>query len=213
MPMRAEFGPAVCELAIPGYEILHPIGTGGMGQVFLARQLPLGRPVAIKVLAIEPGHNSEERILRFRREAELMASLSHPNVLPVFQYGESDGLPYLILEYIAHGDLRRAMPEGYPMEAERVMAILRPVADALAYLHERGILHRDLKPENILMHEGIVPKVADFGVAVSLMGSNSLTKTGHRIGTLGYVAPEQHYQLEVDEAPTSSRSLRYLMRC
>ncbi len=187
----------ILDLVIPGYEILGPIGSGGMGRVYSARQLNLGRRVAIKVLTIDPAGDHPERIARFRREAEIMAGLSHPHVLPVFDFGEVDGRPYLVLEFVEGGDLRRIMPEGRAMPVAKVVESLGPVAEALEYLHARRILHRDLKPENILIQDG-VPKVADFGVAVSRSGSDLLTRTGQRLGTLGYVAPEQQYQLPVD---------------
>jgi eukaryotic-like serine/threonine-protein kinase len=183
---------------VPGYEILGPLGCGGMGRVYLARQRALGRLVALKILC-PTGDEPEQASPRFRREAELMAGLSHPNILAVYDYGEADGCPYLVMEYVEAGDLRRRMREGQPMPIECARPILAAVGEALACLHDRGILHRDLKPENILMYGEAHPKVADFGIAVLRSGSGTLTRTGQGLGTPGYVAPEQQYRLKVDE--------------
>ena len=170
-----------------------------MSRVFVARQKTLGRLVALKFLAVDPDANPEERRARFRREAEIMANLSHRHVLTVIDYGEAEDRPYLVLEYIPGGDLRRLMPEGKPMPVAEVLRILGPVSEALDYLHGEGVLHRDLKPENILMSEKGEPKVADFGIAVGVSGSGELTRSGQGLGTLGYVAPEQQYRLPIDE--------------
>lgn len=184
---------------IPGYEIRERLGKGGMGEVYLARQLALGRPVAVKFLTPEGESDPDRDLARFRREAELMARVSHPNVLPIYDFGESDGRPYLVVEYVRDGDLRRRMAAGRPMPADQVRAIVVPVGEALACLHRHGIIHRDLKPENILLQDGAHPRVADFGIAVLRAGAGALTRTGRGVGTLGYVAPEQQYRLKVDE--------------
>jgi eukaryotic-like serine/threonine-protein kinase len=185
--------------AIPGYELLHPIGQGGMGEVYVARQLALGRLVAVKFLAPVSEVEPHEALERFRREAELMARVSHPNIVSVFDFGCVGDQPYLMMEYVEGGDLRRHMTRGKPADVDDVRSVLKPVCEALSYLHRQGILHRDLKPENILMHDEINPKVADFGIAVLSGGVSTLTRTGHGLGTLGYVAPEQQYRLRVDE--------------
>ncbi len=187
------------DLQIPGFEILQLIGKGGMGEVYLARQQNLGRLVAIKLMSTTDLADIEARLARFRREAALMASVSHPNVLSVFDFGEVDGRPYLVMEYVEGGDLRRLMRPGKPMAVPEVLAILHPVGEALECLHRQGVLHRDLKPENILMHHGDNPKVADFGVAVLRAAIGSITQTNEGMGTIGYVAPEQQYRLRVDE--------------
>ena len=184
---------------VPGYEIVRPLGRGAMGQVVLARQLRLGRPVAIKFLSMEGDTDPGPGAARFRREAELMARISHPNILAIYDSGEVDGRPYLVMEYVEGGDLRRLMRPGRPMPSSQVLPILAAVAEALTHLHRVGILHRDLKPENILMHDGDNPKVADFGLAVLRAGAGSITETREGIGTLGYVSPEQRYRLRVDE--------------
>jgi hypothetical protein len=170
-----------------------------MGEVYAARQLALGRLVAVKFLALEPDVEPHEGLDRFRREAELMARVSHPNILSVYDFGFVNGQPYLVMEYVEGGDLRQRMAPGEPTAVGRVRAVLGPVCEALTCLHRQGILHRDLKPENILMHDETNPKVADFGIAVLRTGVGSLTQTGRGLGTLGYVAPEQQYRLKVDE--------------
>ncbi|HEY2155460.1 MAG TPA: protein kinase [Isosphaeraceae bacterium] len=184
---------------IRGYEVLERLGKGSMGEVYLARQLALGRLVAIKFLMPEGGADPEHDLARFRREAELMAKVSHPNVIPIHDFGEADGRPFLVMEYVEGGDLRRRMPAGHAMPIDEVRRIVLPVGEALAYLHRQEIIHRDLKPENILLQDDGHPRVADFGIAVLTAGAGSLTRTGWGLGTLGYVAPEQQYSLKVDE--------------
>lgn len=185
---------------IPGYTILQSLGRGAMGEVYLARQQSLGRLVAIKLLGGRfTFEDVEDRPARFRREAELMAQVNHPNVLSVFDFGWVGGRPYLVMEYVEGGDLRRLLEPGRPLSTQRSRAILRAVGEALICLHRHQILHRDLKPENILLHEEGHPKVADFGIAVLRTGTGALTGDGVGLGTAGYVAPEQRYRLKVDE--------------
>ena len=184
---------------IDGYEFLEPIGRGGMGEVFVARQVALDRLVAIKLLNNDERSCPDDGLTRFHREAALMAKVSHPNVLSIYDFGEVDGRPYLVMEYVARGDLRRKMKPGQPMSIEWVRSIVTPVGEALAHLHRTGILHRDLKPENILLHDDNNPRVSDFGIAVLRTGDGGLTQTGQVIGTLGYIAPEQQYRLKVDD--------------
>ena len=183
---------------VPGYEIARLIGLGGMGEVYLATQQALNRPVAIKFLGGTTTELTDEHQQRFRREGELMARLSHPNIMTIFDFGAVEGRPYLVMEYIETGDLRSRMVAGIPMEIAKVRAILGPVILAVDYLHAQGIIHRDIKPENILMHRE-TPRVTDFGIAVLDSGFGSLTRTGVSLGTPGYVAPEQQYRLKVDE--------------
>jgi formylglycine-generating enzyme required for sulfatase activity len=188
-------------LNIPGYEIIGLIGQGGMGAVYLARQLSLGRSVAVKVLRLLPRPDPVEQIARFRREAELMAQVHHANIVPIHDSGAVEGCPYLVMEYIEGGDLRRQMEPGRPLPLDRVRPLVLPVAQALACLHAHGIVHRDLKPENILMRHGCTPMLTDFGLAVPDNHPDTATRTRTDLvmGTLGYVAPEQQYGLPVDE--------------
>ena len=184
---------------IPGYQIIRTLGGGGMGVVYLARQLSLDRAAAIKVLASGTRISSVELAGRLRREAELMAKLHHPNIVTIFDAGEVDGQPYLAMEFVDGHDLRHWLRPGTPMEVGRVRALVLPLASSLDCLHKNGILHRDLKPENILIGPGDTPKVTDFGVAVDDASAGSLTEVDQWLGTVGYVAPEQQYRLKVDE--------------
>jgi formylglycine-generating enzyme required for sulfatase activity len=184
---------------VPGYELLQQLGRGGMGEVRLAKETTSGRLVAIKFLSAQSGEDTTNQTKRFQREAELMSQVPHPNVVSVFKVGTSDGQPYLVMEYVDGGDLRKRLPTGQPLPIAQVRALVGPIAAALSHLHQQGILHRDLKPENILLQSGQTPKLADFGLAVAETQVGSLTLSGMAMGTLGYVAPEQHYRLPVDE--------------
>jgi TolB-like protein/tRNA A-37 threonylcarbamoyl transferase component Bud32/Tfp pilus assembly protein PilF len=172
------------------YEILEEIGRGGMGVIYRARQQHSRRIVAVKrILAHEV--NSHETLLRFRREAEAVASLDHPNILQIYEVSESEeALPFFSMKYATGGSLRAAAPtlRTEPRECVRVMA---KVARAIAYAHGKGILHRDLQPGNILLDENSEPMVSDFGLAKWLDQTSDLTRTLETLGTPGYIAPEQ----------------------
>jgi serine/threonine protein kinase len=190
-----------CSPTILGYQMQKLLGVGGMGKVYLARQEALKRLVCVKVLSIPEGEDAEVCRARFNREAELLASVSHPHIVSIFDFGTTAdaGLPFLVTEYLEGGDLRPRMKAGKPMPAEKARDILLQVGEAIQFLHEKGIIHRDLKPENILLPTESLCKVCDFGLAVMQGKSGSLTRSGHGLGTLGYVSPEQHYGLRVDE--------------
>ena len=172
------------------YEILEEIGRGGMGVIYRARQQHSRRIVAVKrILAHEA--NSHETLVRFRREAEAVASLDHPNILPIHEISESEeGLPFFSMKYATGGSLRTAAPtlRVNPRECVRLMA---KVARAIAYAHGKGILHRDLQPGNVLLDENGEPMVSDFGLAKWLDQNTDLTRTLETLGTPGYIAPEQ----------------------
>jgi len=172
------------------YEILEEIGRGGMGVIYRARQQHSRRIVAVKrVLAHQV--NSHETLVRFRREAEAVASLDHPNILPIHEVSESEeGLPYFSMKYATGGSLRAAAPTlgKDPRKCVRLMA---KVARGIAYAHAKGILHRDLQPGNILLDENGEPLVSDFGLAKWLDQGSDLTRTLETLGTPGYIAPEQ----------------------
>ena len=172
------------------YEILEEIGRGGMGVIYRARQQHSRRIVAVKrILAHQV--NSHETLVRFRREAEAVASLDHPNILPIYEVSESEeGLPYFSMKYATGGSLRAAAPtlRTKPRECVRLMA---KVARAIAYAHGKGVLHRDLQPGNILLDENGEPMVSDFGLAKWLDQTSDLTRTLETLGTPGYIAPEQ----------------------
>ncbi len=186
---------------IPGCEIVGMLGEGGMGKVYLARQHALKRLVCVKVLAIPEGEDADLCRARFYREAELLASVSHPHILSIFDFGTTTDShqPFLVTEYIEGGDLRRLMNPGEPMSIDQARIILLQIGEALTFLHGKGILHRDLKPENVLMPTDSRVKLGDLGIAVLQEEAGVLTKTLRGMGTVGYVSPEQQYGLKVDE--------------
>src|SRR5882724_5087434 len=172
------------------YEILEEIGRGGMGVIYRARQQHSRRIVAVKRIRAHQV-NSHETLVRFRREAEAVASLDHPNILPIYEVSESEeGLPFFSMKYATGGSLRAAAPvfRTEPRECARLMA---KVARGIAYAHDKGILHRDLQPGNILLDGNSEPMVSDFGLAKWLDQDSALTRTLETLGTPGYIAPEQ----------------------
>jgi serine/threonine protein kinase/tetratricopeptide (TPR) repeat protein len=172
------------------YEILEEIGRGGMGVIYRARQQHSRRIVAVKRMLAHQV-NSHDTLMRFRREAEAVASLDHPNILPIYEVSESEeGLPFFSMKYATGGSLRTAAPmlRKDPRECVRVMG---KVARSIAYAHGKGILHRDLQPGNVLLDENGEPMVSDFGLAKWLDQTSELTRTLETLGTPGYIAPEQ----------------------
>jgi len=178
--------------AFPQLEILNLIGAGGMGAVFKARQPKLERFVALKVLpeelAVDPAFAE-----RFGREARTLARLNHPNIVTVYDFGQSGGLFYLLMEFVDGVNLRQAMQTGH-FTPQQALTLVPKVCEALQFAHDEGILHRDIKPENILLDSKGRVKIADFGIA-KLVGEprpiTKLTATGAAIGTPNYMAPEQ----------------------
>ena len=171
------------------YRIAEQIGIGGMGTVFAAEDERLGRRVAVKVLKEEL--SSDPRFVeRFRREARAAASLSHPNVASVFDYGEEGGRHFIVMELIEGRDLARVMREEGPFEAERSLSYTEQIARALGHAHSAGLIHRDVKPHNIIVCDDGRIKVTDFGIARAT-GESTLTATGTIMGTAQYVSPEQ----------------------
>ena len=185
---------------IDHYHIIEPLGQGGMAEVYKAFDTRLEREVAVKVIrrnAFSP--DVLERVLkRFDREAKSLAKLTHPNIVSIIDYGEHDGSPYLVMPFLPGGTLKARL--GKPMPYTDAAALLSPIADALAYAHQKGIVHRDVKPGNILITEGGAPMLTDFGIARLLENEDTqtLTGTGVGVGTPEYMAPEQGLGREVD---------------
>lgn len=176
----------------PELEIIELIGRGGMGFVYKARQPKLDRYVALKIL---PERLAEDAAFRerFAREGRVLASLNHPNIVTVFDFGEANGFFYLMMEFVDGVNLRQAMNAGRftPQEALKVVP---HICDALQFAHGEGVLHRDIKPANILMDSKGRVKIADFGIA-KIVGEGrrgaTLTASGYALGTPHYMAPEQ----------------------
>jgi WD40 repeat protein/tRNA A-37 threonylcarbamoyl transferase component Bud32 len=175
---------------IGAYEVLDVLGRGGMGVVYKARQAGLNRLAALKmILAAE--HASDEERLRFEIEAQAVAKLQHPNIVQIYEVSEEEGRPYFSLEFVDGGTLSGRL-DNNPLPARQAADLIEPLARAIHYAHENGILHRDLKPGNILLTMQGTPKITDFGLA-KRMGDDSShqTGTGSILGTPAYMAPEQ----------------------
>ncbi len=183
------------------YQILEQLGEGGMATVYKAYDTRLDRYVAIKVIRNDLfGPTLLERMLkRFEREAKALAKLSHPNIVKVLDYGEHNGAPYLVLEYLPGGTLKGQVM-GKPIPWQEAVRLLLPIAGALDYAHEQKIIHRDVKPANILLTEKGQPMLSDFGIAkiLEMKEEFTLTGSGTGIGTPEYMAPEQGMGREVD---------------
>src|SRR5271155_867750 len=172
------------------YELTHLIARGGMAQVYRAMDRQLERPVALKVLFPEL---SVDRtfVERFRREAQAAANLSHPNIVPVFDWGEDDGAYFIVMEYVEGRPLSAVLRDPQPMPPRQIATIGAGVAAALAFAHRHGVVHRDVKPGNVLITPDGDVKVTDFGIARAMNTEESLTQTGAVMGTAAYFSPEQ----------------------
>jgi serine/threonine-protein kinase len=172
------------------YDVVRPLGSGGMGEVYLARDRVLGRDVALKVLRKQYA-GDDEFAERFKREAMSAASLSHPNIVQVYDRGETEeGASYIAMEYVPGGTLKERISRDGPLEAEEAAGLGAQVAEALGAAHERGMVHRDIKPQNVLLTARGGAKVADFGIARA-GSSATISRTGSVMGTAGYMSPEQ----------------------
>jgi serine/threonine protein kinase len=170
-------------------------GRGGMGVVYQATQLALGRPVALKAMAPQLAADESYRE-RFTRESHLAASIDHPNVIPVYEAGESDGTLYLIMRWVEGTDLRALLTESGRLEPPKAVRLLRPVASALAAAHRRGLVHRDIKPANVLIAQSEDEEdehvyLTDFGIAKRTDTQGGMTRTGVLVGTIDYTSPER----------------------
>lgn len=174
------------------FQILSRIGSGGMGTVYRARQLSLGRDVAVKVLGGRWA-DRPEAVRRFMREANLLARVSHPNVVAVLDFGQTpDGLLFLVMELLAGKTLAELLEEGRGIEVDTALSLLIELTRGIEAAHSRGIVHRDLKPANVMVLDDPpgFPKILDFGIARTLIDATQMTDTGKLVGTPHYVAPE-----------------------
>ncbi|WP_026906069.1 Stk1 family PASTA domain-containing Ser/Thr kinase [Paucisalibacillus globulus] len=171
------------------YRIKEKIGGGGMADVYLAKDIILDRQVAIKVLRLEYA-NDEEFIARFDREAQSATSLSHPNVVTIYDVGEEEQILYMVMEYVDGMTLKEFIQRYGPIDVPEAIEIMKQMTAAIAHAHENGIVHRDIKPQNILIDTYGHIKVTDFGIAVAL-SATSLTQTNSILGSVHYLSPEQ----------------------
>jgi serine/threonine-protein kinase len=184
--------PAAPSLPRPfaNYELRREIGRGGMGVVYQALDPRLGRFVALKMI-LGGEHASAEDLGRFRGEAQAIARLTHPNIVPVYDVGEQDGQAYFSMKYVEGITLAELIKHG-PLPSRRAASYLLQISQAVHHAHQHGVVHRDLKPSNVLIDTALdQPLVTDFGLAKRVEGGTSLTGTGHVVGTPSYMAPEQ----------------------
>ena len=174
---------------IRDHEIQAELGRGGMGVVYRAKHLKLNRIVALKMLLAGP-HAGRQAYLRFMKEPESAATLRHPNIVQIYEFGEVDGQPYFTMEYIEGGTLAEKLA-GEVQSVRESAKMIATMARAAFAAHQNGIIHRDLKPANILVAENDMLKISDFGIARRIDGDGGLTQTGILLGTPNYMAPEQ----------------------
>ncbi|AKG34538.1 Stk1 family PASTA domain-containing Ser/Thr kinase [Paenibacillus durus] len=170
------------------YQVIERIGGGGMALVYRAHDILLNRNVAIKVLRNQFVHD-EEFIRRFRREAQSAASLSHPNVVSIYDVGQEDEIHYIVMEYVEGKNLNEIIKERAPLQVDEAVRIATQICDALDHAHQNQIIHRDIKPHNILIGRNGRVKVTDFGIARAVT-STTITQTGSVVGSVHYFSPE-----------------------
>jgi serine/threonine-protein kinase len=192
---------------LAGYRVERLLGRGGMSSVYLAEHLRLHRKVALKLLAPDLAHDERFRE-RFLRESQLAASLDHPNIVPIYDADEADGVLYIAMRWVEGTDLRELLRRYSPLEPRRAVAIVGQAAAGLDAAHRRGLVHRDVKPGNILIGEDDHVYVSDFGLTKQASSQSGLTATGQLVGTVDYVAPEQ-----IQGQPVDGRTDIYSLSC
>src|SRR5512136_324146 len=178
------------------YQLIEPISSGGMATIYKAYQPGLDRVVAIKVLP-EFLLNQPGFLERFKIEAQAIAKLDHPHILPVYDYGEAERTPYLVMKYVPGGTLKDLMAQG-PIDPRQAASLLRQMAEALEHAHHKSVIHRDVKPSNVLLQGGRWVQLMDFGLAKLMTGTSNITVSGTGVGTPDYMSPEQAQGLPVD---------------
>ena len=173
------------------YTLGELLGQGGMGAVYRSHHPLLNRPVAIKIMLANIAADPQAH-QRFLREAQVVAVLSHPNIVNIFDVDVQDGQPYIVMDFAPGGSLAARLQAG-PIGLDETLRLAIPLADALAYAHSQGLIHRDLKPANVLLRPDGSPVLADFGLARPAVADSAaqITATGAVMGTLAYMAPEQ----------------------
>lgn len=178
------------------YQLIEPLASGGMATIYRAHQPALDRSVAVKILPEylldQPGF-----LDRFKIEAQAIAHLDHPHILPVYDFGQAQRMPYLVMKYVPGGTLKNLMEAG-PIEPARAARLLRQIAEALDHAHAQGIIHRDVKPSNILLQDGHWVQLMDFGLAKVIASHAQITASGVGLGTPDYMSPEQAQGQRVD---------------
>jgi len=192
---------------LAGYRIERLLGRGGMSSVYLAEHLRLHRRVALKLMAPELAHDERFRD-RFLRESQLAASLDHPNIVPIYDADEADGVLYIAMRWVDGTDLRELLHRHSPLDPRRGVAIVGQAAAGLDAAHRRGLVHRDVKPGNLLIGEDDHVYVSDFGLTKQASSQSGLTATGQLVGTVDYVAPEQ-----IQGQPVDGRTDIYSLTC
>ena len=184
-------------IKLPNYKILKQLGSGGMGDVYLAEHTLIKRKVAIKIL--HPHLTSNKAFIkRFRKEAELLASLDHPNIVRLNEYFEHEGGLFLVMEYVEGMQLDDYIKNVSGLiPEEKLIPLFQQLVSAIGYAHKKNLIHRDIKPSNIIINNGMI-KVLDFGIAKLLTEDHGMTKTGVQVGTVMYMSPEQVNAEEVD---------------